>query len=283
MKCEIVTLNPQKAEELLKMNVGNRKMKPIVNVYIAQMKNGEWKENGEPIIMDTNGFIKDGQHRLHAVIGANYSYKVPLITDVDPDVMDTIDTGTNRSFADVLQLNDFMNATHIASTIKSILAYKQGLKSSSSGSVRVSSVNYISNSMGLDYANKFKTELYKTIKISMSTYQAQTIKLLAVKDIALILYITSGGTFEIDNRHVDFVKMLCGVKADSSSATFYALKKLQHSKANNLKMGRAYKLAMIIKVWNVYATQDYPVQKMRIDADAPLDKIVTLSPLAELA
>jgi len=278
MKAEIINLTPQKAEELLKMNIGNRRLKPIVNVYVAQMKKGEWKENGEPIIVDVNGFVKDGQHRLHAVIAAGFSYNVPLITDINPDVMDTIDTGTNRSFADVLQLNEFTNANHLAGSIKSILAYRQGLKSSKSGSIRNSSINYISNSMGLDYATKFKTELYKVIKIAMSTYQAQPIKLLSVKDIALILYITSGQTYSIDSRHINFVKMICGVKADSGSSTFYAYKKLQTSKANSLSMTRAYKLALIIKVWNVYAVDDYPVKQIRVDVDAPLDKITVLSP-----
>ena len=57
MRAEIKLLTPEFARELLKMNVGNRRLKSIKNAYVGQMINGEWKENGEPIIIDVNGFI----------------------------------------------------------------------------------------------------------------------------------------------------------------------------------------------------------------------------------
>ena len=134
MKAEIIYLNPSKAKELLSMNIGNRNKKSNVKkFYVKQMKEGSWKENGEPIIVDTSGIVKDGQHRLLAVIESGHSYNVPLITGVDPNVMDTIDTGSNRSLSDVLNLNGFLYPSNLSALVKAIINYDRQNKPESRG------------------------------------------------------------------------------------------------------------------------------------------------------
>ena len=122
MKATVITLTPQLAKDYLARNIENRKVnKTNLNFCINQMINGKWKENGEPIIIDANGVIKDGQHRLIACIEAKYSFRVPVISNVDPNVMDTIDTGRNRTASDVLHLEGFKYCSLVASSIKTIL------------------------------------------------------------------------------------------------------------------------------------------------------------------
>lgn len=268
MKAEIITLTPELAKEFLNNNIGNRDLKPIKNHYASQMKSGGWKENGEPIIIDVNGTIKDGQHRLHAVIEANYTYKCALISGVDPNVMDTIDTGTNRSLPDVLKFNGFNCCPLISGIIKSVLKHKNNTVAlNRSGRDRWS----VTNSIGLDYANKHKEGLRKIAKEASSLYKRQGVVLLTASHIAFFLH-TLAESFEYGATHIEFMKGIMGITADSSSCTHYVYRKLLHATSNKTTLKPMYKFNLIIKAWNIYAKEDYPVSRMSV----PIDKHETV-------
>mgnify|MGYP003675341634 CR=1 FL=1 len=263
MKAEIVKMTPSLAKEMLKQNVGNRKLKTIKNHYASQMKNGLWKENGEPIIVDINGFIKDGQHRLHSCIEANYSYNVPVIYDVNPNVMDTIDTGTNRSLADVLELNGFMYSSAISSYIKTIRSHDRGLVSSiQNGHQRVNTTN----SQGLDYANKNKEYLFSICKSVNNVYSTNLkVKPLNGKEIAWYLHAICGGTIEI--KHVNFLKGIYSGYLGASSCTNYAYKKLLNAKVNKTPLPPTYKFNLMARCWAIYSKDDMPITRLNVPND----------------
>tara|TARA_R110001632_G_scaffold27493_3_gene73786 strand:+ start:672 stop:1499 length:828 start_codon:yes stop_codon:yes gene_type:complete len=267
MRAEIKTITPELAKELLKMNVGNRRLKSIKNAYVGQMLNGEWKENGEPIIIDVNGFIKDGQHRLNAVIEAKHSYLCPIIYDVHPDVMDTIDTGTNRTMSDILQLNGFIYYADLSSLIKSILTLNKGNNglNNVSGAIRVSKTSYISNNMGLNYANENKEGLLRLIKSSEKIYNGEPIKVMGRREVGLIIYLLGG--FDFNEFHIDFVKKITGVIVDDGSVTSWLYKKLASAKINKVNINSEWKKAAVIRAWNIYANGDIPVSHLKINVD----------------
>ncbi|MBP93640.1 MAG: hypothetical protein CMC55_05935 [Flavobacteriaceae bacterium] len=261
MKAEIITLTPELAKELLKKNIGNRDLKGIKNSYVSQMKSGAWKENGEPIIIDVNGVVKDGQHRLYAVIEANHTYKVPLISGVQTDVMDTIDTGTNRSLHDILKLNGFKHYQHKSTLIKAVLKYNQNMTHLNTNGV---SRWLITNSKGLDFANKNAGFLHSLTQQSLSMFRQQRIKLLSATEISIYLYIIAK-SFNIKQQHIDFMtKLILSNGNNEDSSTNYAYKKLLHAKISNTKMTSIYKSNLIIKCWNVFSTTDYPISRMVI-------------------
>ena len=227
MRAEIRLITPAFAKELLKMNVGNRKLKKNVDYYSKMMKSGEWKENGECIIIDINGFIKDGQHRLNAVIDANFSYSCPIIYDVDPEVMDTIDTGTNRSLSDVLQFNGFSNAANTASLIKSIYRYQRGFAGGFSNHGGASSANaYLSNNKGLEIAKDKQKELLKLTRVASASYVKSDVKLrvLNTTEIGLLLYILGG--YDFNYQHLQFIKKITGIEVVEGTASSWVYKKL---------------------------------------------------------
>ena len=265
MRAEIKLINPELATELLKMNVGNRKLKGIKNAYVGQMLNGEWKENGEPIIIDVNGFIKDGQHRLNACIEADFSWECPIIYDVDPNVMDTIDTGTNRTLRDILQLNGFSYSSDLASLIKSIITFNKGNNAISKhgGSVRDSKVSYVSNNMGLKYANENKENLLRIVKTVERVYSNQTVNVLGKKDLGVLLYMISDYNF--NETHVNFLKKISGIHIDENSVTSWVYKKLLSSKVNKTSLKSEWKLSAIIKAWNIFSNGDHPVKHLKVD------------------
>tara|TARA_R110000824_G_C15134490_1_gene669371 strand:- start:61 stop:888 length:828 start_codon:yes stop_codon:yes gene_type:complete len=275
MRAEIKLITPEFAKELLKMNVGNRRLKSIKNAYVGQMLNGEWKENGEPIIVDVNGFIKDGQHRLNAVIEAKHSYLCPIIYDVHPDVMDTIDTGTNRTMSDILQLNGFIYYSDLSSLIKSILSFNRGISAlgRESGSNRISKTHYISNNMGLNYANKNKDGLLRLVKSAEKICSSQPVKVMGRRDVGIILYMLGG--FDFNEYHVDFVKKITGVIIDDTSVTSWLYKKLASAKMNKVTINTEWKKSAVIRSWNIYANGDVPVKhlKVNVDKDEEITKI----------
>jgi hypothetical protein len=275
MDCKIITLTPQMAKELLKMNTKNRSVKPIKNVYAEQMRRGEWKENGEPIIVDINGIIKDGQHRLHAVIDSGHTYKVPLIFEVLPDVMDTIDTGTNRSFIDVLQLEGYKNQILLSATVKSVMTIKaRKFIGSGGGVLRSSAKSYISNSSALNFLRENEADILNLSKNVKRFYVLQPVKIYNYQEISAFLFLIGG--FRCDNNHFDFMRNLLGIEPKPNTAAQWLYKKMLHAKVNKLGIPKSWKVAAIIKAWNIYAgNDDMPITSMRVNPDK-LDKIIKI-------
>lgn len=101
-----VAVTPALAEHILAFyNRRNRSVKQTtVDKFVRDMLDGRWKYNGEPMIFDTNGDLLSGQHRLLAVIKSGVTIFTDMKFGVNPDVRDTVDTGTARRPGDVVQL-----------------------------------------------------------------------------------------------------------------------------------------------------------------------------------
>ena len=101
----VVNVSPVLAEYLLSTSPGNRSIKPKrVQMYANDIKKGNWKLNGEPIIIDSQGRLRDGHHRLEAVILANAVVQMFFIIGVQDEDATIADLGVNRSYSDILKL-----------------------------------------------------------------------------------------------------------------------------------------------------------------------------------
>lgn len=124
MKYEMVKIDPQKASELLSKNTQNyrRINRETVDKYATDMINGKWEDTGVPIVMDNWGILKDGQHRLMAIIRSGVTLEMLLITDVDHHV-NMYDVGSKRSNQQILKASGFkkeLTETYIVSAIRMI-------------------------------------------------------------------------------------------------------------------------------------------------------------------
>ena len=102
MKTVVETITPEKATEYLKTNTNNyRKLsRQTVRNYAEDMRNGKWELNGEPICFSESGVLKDGQHRLAAIILA----KVPVQMNVTRGVEEHVNIynrGKQRTNTDI--------------------------------------------------------------------------------------------------------------------------------------------------------------------------------------
>lgn len=102
-------------------NIGNRPFDPnLAKTWASEILNGNWKLNGEPMIVGKTGLVLSGQHRQVGLVLAAHEWgqnpdrwekwgKEPtmdclLVLGVEEDdqTVNTIDTGRPRSLSDVL-------------------------------------------------------------------------------------------------------------------------------------------------------------------------------------
>ena len=66
---EVEEITPEQAQAYLDNNAKHREIRDFrVEKYAEKMAAGDWKLNGKVIIFDSEGTLRNGQHRLTAVI-----------------------------------------------------------------------------------------------------------------------------------------------------------------------------------------------------------------------
>ena len=93
---EIIT--PEIASKYLEKNTNNYRnvRQDRVSAYALEMKNGNWKNNGEAIVFGTDGVLKNGQHRLMACVKSNTPFETLVIRGCDESIYDYAYTRTTR-------------------------------------------------------------------------------------------------------------------------------------------------------------------------------------------
>lgn len=103
---QVVDITPQMADNALKLHNSMNPRKRInmntAHAYAKDMKSGNWVLNGEPIVIDADGNIKNGQHRLMAIVLAGVTVKMFVVSGVAPEIT-TFDMGTPRKVSQELR------------------------------------------------------------------------------------------------------------------------------------------------------------------------------------
>lgn len=85
---KVETITPEIATEMLKMNSRNPRKtmsRSKIQQYADIISAGLWQMNGEAIIFDEDGFLKNGQHRLCAIIKAGKPIRTVVTRGVPRD------------------------------------------------------------------------------------------------------------------------------------------------------------------------------------------------------
>lgn len=123
----VETITPKMAEAYLGFNTQNRKPNNgTIRRYATDMKSGNWKLNGQPIIFDRNNILKDGQNRLMACITANTPFVSVVVRGVEVDTFDSIDTGHKRNMADMFEAANIPNARELMQIISKYFGLEKG-------------------------------------------------------------------------------------------------------------------------------------------------------------
>lgn len=102
MRISVENISPEKAKSLLEKNAVNRRLYMTkVNEYAYYMQQGKWQLNGETIVISQKGFLKNGQHRLNAIIKSKKTIPFVVVRGVEDDTS-IYDRGKVRNITDSL-------------------------------------------------------------------------------------------------------------------------------------------------------------------------------------
>lgn len=137
-KVEVVEVTPELATEWLGKNTDNyRSLKsPKTRRYVRDMKNGKWRNTGDPIRFGEDGTLVDGQHRLWALVETGKTYTFIIVSGLTPEDVDALDQGALRTASDVLRRHGVEKYhTGVASTLRLLAGWDNGLITTAGSSV----------------------------------------------------------------------------------------------------------------------------------------------------
>ena len=114
---EYVEVTPDRAKEWLDSSRRNRKLSQRrISLYADAMQRGDWLPNDQGISFNEQGQLMNGQHRLNAVIKANLSIPMLVVSNIPDRSQLVMDQNLKRTPHDQVALREGWEVTpmHIA-------------------------------------------------------------------------------------------------------------------------------------------------------------------------
>lgn len=128
MSVRRMLVTPKKAAEFLKKPNKNPVKWRAVERYAKEMTTGKWRETGEVILIDRDGVLQDGNHRMQAIVNSGMSFHFYVITGCDPADFHVINTGKKRGAADVLAIAGHGNYNQLSAVARLCMSIENGIK-----------------------------------------------------------------------------------------------------------------------------------------------------------
>jgi hypothetical protein len=259
MRGAVEKITPREAEAILEAvkddpHTRNRPVKDVHVEWLASMmKAGKWRTNGEPILLDEDGLLLDGQHRLWAVVHSQVAIETWVTRGVPREHFATIDTGATRTTADVLGIRGEANSATLAAVLGWLYRYEQGKMlagTKASGFSQETAVMLLRKHSGIrdmvTWANAQRLHPVLS-KIPPSA-------------LAFLKYVFS---LHKPNKAEDFFKEVCDARLDqigSPTETLrnWLLKKDQSRARAQIMAGTLMTMAITVKAWAAYLADDKP-------------------------
>lgn len=131
---EQTNLTVKMAGDFLANNTGNRPFKRnTIDKYVRDILAGRWHFTAEPIKLDGEGRLLDGQNRCMALLKASeesgnpdLSLPVLIVRGLEPEAQDVMDTGKARSVGDQLARRGAKDYAIAASASRLCVLYDTG-------------------------------------------------------------------------------------------------------------------------------------------------------------
>lgn len=127
MEMSLEEITPHRAADLLAKQAPNRRIKlGKVHEWAADMKAGLWQPIPQPIMLNPDGQLIDGQNRLSAVVQSGCTVEMWVARDVPQELRRYIDGGTSRTAADVLSMeHGARNSRNLQAIANLVLRYER--------------------------------------------------------------------------------------------------------------------------------------------------------------
>lgn len=244
-------VTPKMAKKYLENNSINRRLKPnIVTKYANEIAGGRWKKDtAETIKISTKGVLLDGQHRLMAIVEADKAIEMLVATNVPEENFKVIDTGVTRNAADSFKIDGIQNYSLMPAIINMWHILRSGGRGDSYKAYQVPS---ITTSLELYYErpNFWQDVAHKTTSWYISFNRIINPRM--VGGIYVFLHEKNA-----EDAEAFMEQLTTGINVKNTTIS-YLRNKLINDKLSPRRLGKNFKIALIIKTWNYFRKKDAP-------------------------
>jgi hypothetical protein len=223
MNTKIETITVNEAKRLLDNNIKNRRItRANVSFIKRALVNGEYKLNGETIVVAEDGTLLDGQHRLTAVVETGIPMTTFVVRGIDKNNFKTINTGKSRNAADIFSIEGVKNAATIASATRLIMEkFKTNRLVDGNGRIK------LSNDEIYNFYTLHKDDIDETVEYFTSLYNSE-VKILSASFSSAMCFLLS----EHSRRYArSFMRELyTGIQETESNCAILLRKRILNAK-----------------------------------------------------
>ena len=256
----LVGIDYEWAVNALEHQKRNRPLKQSKVKHLAKIiQAGKWVLNGESIVLDQDGILIDGQHRLAALIHAVDKLKMDrektvidavVVNGVSSDAFHTIDQGEKRSLSDVVAISDYSFAPDLAVALRLLAIRLAGKKVSGTGKLdHADNLQLLRNHENLASWVEYVADLTPDDE-NMTWLRPQS--LVSVGYLSTIAYLAS---LDFDTNKVeDAIKHLVDLDHTEKDCPMVQLRKafLANRSDKNGKLKRDTIVSMLVKAMKTY-------------------------------
>ncbi len=262
---EKVLVTPSMAEGFLSQNTKNRPLnRQTVNAFSKAMIRGEWRLTHQGIGFDTLGNLQDGQHRLHAIIESRTSQYIMIVKNLAVENFAVVDTGRLRTAAEVLYIDgvvsDAIAARQVAGITKFVVVYTTRNRYNAI-TLASNKSSGVTNELILEFV-KGNKDLIQAQKFIMSIYRDFP-KYLDVATLGGLYYIFSNKN---KSKAEEFLKLYTSGANLPKDHPVLHLRNIfiRDFSSHIMKLKRQYKIALFIKAWNHFRSNENSIAKLEI-------------------
>jgi pterin-4a-carbinolamine dehydratase len=232
----VESITPGDAERYLKLNLNNRPVSiKRVNTLADAIRRGEWKITGESIKFCPDGYLLDGQHRLHACVLAGLPVNTCVTRNVPKASFDAMDQGASRTAAQILAIKGVKNYSHVASAVRTAML------------IEANPNNPVFSTIVTP--QQVEAYLHKNAGIEQWVQKSRGCKLVSDSPVvAALAYLFSKKNPALANEFVE--RLIDGANLVQHHPIVTLRDRLIQNKASVAKLPRRLVIIFIIKAWN---------------------------------
>ena len=244
LRSKTLDLTPQLAQQLLSSQNHNRNIKrDLIDRLARDIREGRWQLNAQPILVDSEGHLGDGQHRCRAVLQAEMTVQVVVTHGIAPTAFATLDSGRSRTPGDVLSLKGEKSTGNLSAALNLVSLDKR---------------DSMKRNRWSEAATNSEREQLRQQHPEIRDSVTRCEKAKTVVSVGILAYVHWRGRQVAERAADDFVEALTtGANLSEDNPAFVLRETLLRNKGSrNKKLQRPVIVAYTIKAFNAFAKRE---------------------------
>ena len=250
-----IEVSPQVAAVWLESSKGNRtESNKKISEYAELMRTGQWGFSNDLIVFDVNGVLRNGHHRLMAVVRSGATVRFNVAFNAPESAWVFFDTNKTRDVASMLEIDKgdkIKSARNIAAIGRMSLAYEKYADSVANGDMPPSFaviVNRIHQKETFDYVCKNYDAIVEAFRFAAQGHRYQTFTTI----LAVFVYLARKAKADPE-KLASFVHKVVTLEELDQLSPVLALRRRLMSMSLNSYIYKCPALLLIMKAYNYYS------------------------------